>query len=167
MSEKSNITFKDNYFEEKKKSFDKERIELQNEELSKDGYRVIGIANGKIKEQNEYTDKDMKDLTFMGLVGFIDPIRKEAIPAIKKCKMAGIKVLMITGDHPLTAFKIAKDLQLATHYKETTTGEEVEEYYNKGESLFDEFVKSKKVFSRVTPLQKLKIVESLKRQKKM
>lgn len=147
------------------KTFDKERIGLQNEELSKDGYRVIGIANGKIKEQKEYTEKDMKDLTFMGLIGFIDPIRKEAIPAIKKCKMAGIKVLMITGDHPLTAFKIAKDLQLATHYKETTTGEEVEEYYNKGERLFDEFVKSKKVFSRVTPLQKLKIVESLKRQK--
>ena len=48
----------------------------------------------------------------MGMVGFIDPIRKEAVSAIKECKTAGIKVLMITGDHPLTAFSIAKELKL-------------------------------------------------------
>ena len=147
------------------KSFDPKRIELQNDELSKDGYRVIAVATGKINKQDNYNEKSIKDLTFMGLVGFIDPIRKEAIASIKKCTAAGIKVIMITGDHPLTAYKISKDLQLANHFTETTTGDEVEEYYKKGEDAFDRFVKTKKVFSRVTPLQKLRIVESLKRQK--
>ncbi len=147
------------------KTFDKLRIEAQNEELSKDGYRVIAIANGKIESSNNYTEKSIKDLTFMGLVGFIDPIRKEVIGAIKKCRTAGIKVLMITGDHPLTSYKIARDLKLADNMIEITTGDEVEEYYQKGEVVFDEFVQKKKVFSRVTPLQKLRIVESLKRQK--
>ena len=147
-----------------KKDFNPRKIEDQNEALSSDGYRVIAIADGKIKAKDEYDEKDIKDLTFMGLVGFIDPIRKEAVTAIQKCSGAGIKVLMITGDHPLTAFKIAKDLKLTNTYDEVTTGTEVEEYLKKGDKAFDEFVKSKKIFTRVTPMEKLKIVESLKRQ---
>ena len=147
-----------------RKEFNKKSIEDQNTNLSSDGYRVIAIANGKIKEKESYSEKDIKDLTFMGLVGFIDPIRKEAVGAIKKCRSAGINVLMITGDHPLTAFKIAKDLKLTNTYEEVTTSDEVEEYLKKGEKAFDEFVKSKKVFTRVTPIEKLKIIESLKRQ---
>ncbi len=147
-----------------KKGFDTTVLEEQNELLSKDGYRVIALANGKIEKKDEYTEKDIKNLKFMGLVGFIDPIRKEAVKAIKDCRTAGIKVLMITGDHPLTAFKIAKDLKLTNTYDEVTTGTEVEEYLKKTEEEFDEFVKRKKIFTRVTPLEKLKIVESLKRQ---
>ena len=147
-----------------KKDLDIKKLEKQNEELSSDGYRVIAIANGKIKEKEEYKEEDIKDLKFMGLVGFIDPIRPEAKDAIKKCKTAGIKVLMITGDHPLTAYKIAKDLELTKDYNEVTTGTEVEEYLKKGNKAFDKFVKEKKIFTRVTPLEKLKIVESLKRQ---
>ena len=144
--------------------FTPKKIEEQNEALSSDGYRVIAIADGKISEKNEYAEKDIKNLTFMGLVGFIDPIRKEAVTAINRCRGAGIKVLMITGDHPLTAFKIAKDLKLTNTYDEVTTGMEVEEYLKKGEKAFDKFVISKKIFTRVTPMEKLKIVESLKRQ---
>lgn len=147
-----------------KKGFDTTVLEEQNELLSKDGYRVIALANGKIESKDEYTEKDIKNLKFMGMVGFIDPIRKEAVKAIKDCTSAGIKVLMITGDHPLTAFKIAKDLHLTNDYKEVTTGTEVEEYLKKGEEEFDKFVKEKKIFTRVTPIEKLKIVESLKRQ---
>ncbi len=146
------------------KTFDKKKVENQNEALAKDGYRVIAVANGKIKEKDDYDEKDIKDLTFMGLVGFIDPIRKEVIGAIKKCSSAGIKVLMVTGDHPLTAFKIAKDLKLTDNYDDVTNGDEVDKQLAKGLDQFDEFVKSKKVFTRVTPIQKLKIVESLKRQ---
>ena len=139
-------------------------LDDQNEALAADGYRVIALANGKIKECDDYSESSISDLTFMGMVGFIDPIRKEAINAIKRCIGAGIKVLMITGDHPLTAFKIAQDLKLTKDINEVTTGTEVEEYLNKGEEEFDKFVKTKKVFTRVTPLEKLKIVESLKRQ---
>ena len=139
-------------------------LDKQNENLAKDGYRVIALANGKIKKQDKYTEKDIEKLTFMGMVGFIDPIRKEAVGAIKECKTAGIKVLMITGDHPLTAFSIAKDLELTQDENEVTNGKEVAEYLDKGEKGFDEFVKSKCIFTRVTPLQKLEIIESLKRQ---
>ena len=70
---------------------------------------------------------------------------------------------MITGDHPLTAFKIAKDLKLANSYDEVTTSDEIRTYLKKSDREFDEFVKSKKVFARVSSLEKLKIVESLKR----
>ena len=146
------------------KKYDPKILENQNEQLSGDGYRVIAIANGKIEAKEEYHEKDIKGLEFKGLVGFIDPIRKEAVGAIKQCSGAGIKVLMITGDHPLTAFKIAKDLKLTNTYDEVTTGTEVEEYLKKSDKEFDEFVKTKKIFTRVTPIEKLKIVESLKRQ---
>ena len=139
-------------------------LEEQNENLAKDGYRVIAMANGKIKKQDKYTDKDIEKLTFMGLVGFIDPIRKEAVESIKECKTAGIRVLMITGDHPLTAFSIAKDLELTQDKKDVTNGKEVSKYLDKGQEEFDKFVKNKCIFTRVTPLQKLEIIESLKRQ---
>ena len=139
-------------------------LEEQNERLAKDGYRVIALANGKVKKQDKYCYEDIKNLTFMGMVGFIDPIRKEAIASIDECHKAGIKVLMITGDHPLTAFSIAKDLKLTNKYNEVATGIEIDEEYDKGEKSFDEFIRTKYVYARVTPLQKLKIVESLKRQ---
>ena len=146
------------------KDFDTQRINKQNEDLAKNGYRVITIANGKVPVKDSYNEKDIKNLTFMGMVGFIDPIRKEVVGAIDKCRDAGIKVLMITGDHPLTAFKIAKDLKLVTNYDDVTNGDEVDLYLSKGEREFDKFVMNKKVFTRVTPIQKLKIVESIKRQ---
>jgi len=139
-------------------------LDNQNEKLASDGYRVIAVANGKVKKRDKYCEHDIKDLTFMGMVGFIDPIRKEVVASIDECRTAGIKVLMITGDHPLTAFSIAKELKLTEEFSDVTTGIEVDEYFKKGEKEFDEYVKSKCIFTRVTPLQKLEIVESLKRQ---
>lgn len=139
-------------------------LDEQNEKLASDGYRVIALANGKIARKDEYCEHDIKNLTFMGMVGFIDPIREEAISSIENCKEAGIKVLIITGDHPLTAFSIAKDLKLTDKFDEVTTGVEVEEKLKETKEEFDKFIKTKKVFARVTPLQKLDIVESLKRQ---
>ena len=138
-------------------------LKEQNESLAKDGYRVIAIAAGEIKKQDKYTEEDIKKLTFMGMVGFIDPIREEAISSIKECQTAGIRVLMITGDHPLTAFSIAKDLELTQSETDVTIGDEVAEYLSKGKEEFDKFVSSKCIFTRVTPLQKLEIIESLKR----
>ena len=143
---------------------DLEKLNNQNEKLAKDGYRVIALANGKITKNDSYNESSISNLTFMGMVGFIDPIRKEVIYSLEECGKAGIKVLMITGDHPLTAFSIAKELKLTDSYSDVTTGKEVEEYFNKGQKEFDEFVKNKIVYTRVSPLQKLEIVESLKRQ---
>lgn len=141
-----------------------QELEKQNEELASDGYRVIAIANGKIKKQENYTIEDIKNLTFMGMVGFIDPIRKEALKSIQDCYRAGIKVLMITGDHPLTALSIAKELKIANSIEDVANGEELDKYYKKGSKYFDAFIKHKTVFARVSPLQKLWIVESLKKQ---
>lgn len=132
----------------------------QNEELSKDGFRVIAVCDGKVKEVSE---KSIQKLEFLGMVAFIDPIRVEAKDSIKECTRAGIKVIMITGDHPLTALSIAKDLELANSDKDVITGKEVNDAYLKGEDYFDSIVKEKRVFSRVTPTDKLHIVESLKR----
>ena len=146
----------------KDNSFNK--IFKQNEELSKDGYRVIAVAMGEVSKKNSYTEKDIKNLKFMGLVGFIDPIRREAIKSIKDSMNAGIRVLMITGDHPLTAFKIAKDLKLTNNFDEVATSDDIRSYLKKSDREFDEFIKTKKIFARVSSTEKLKIVESLKRQ---
>ena len=147
-----------------RKRVNSDLLDEQNTMLAQDGYRVIAIATGKVKKQDNYCENDIKKLKFMGMVGFIDPIRKEVVDSIKECRDAGIKVIMVTGDHPLTAFSIAKDLDLTKDFNKVTTGVEVDEYLNKGEEEFDEFIKTKCVFTRVTPLQKLAIVESLKRQ---
>lgn len=136
----------------------------QNEDLAKEGYRVIALADGIIKTKKEsYTEEDIKELNFYGLVGFIDPIREEAKVSVNECKTAGIKVIMVTGDHPLTAFAIGKELGIVTDYSEVTTGLEVSKHFKLGQKEFDNFIKDKKVFTRVTPMDKLEIVESLKR----
>lgn len=157
------MTFCKNIYLSKEK-INSNHLENQNEYLASNGYRVIALAAGKIPKKEKYKESDIKNLTFMGMVGFIDPIRKEVVDSIKECKEAGIKVLMITGDHPLTAFSIAKELELTKEFKNVSSGEEVEKILKKGKKEFDKFIKTKSVFARVTPIQKLEIVESLKRQ---
>ena len=98
------------------------------------------------------------------MVAFIDPIRVEVKDSLKECAAAGIKVVMITGDHPLTAYAIAKDLGMCEKQSVVATGKDVEKYLAKGEKEFDDFVRSIRVFSRVTPMDKLEIVNSFKRQ---
>ena len=142
----------------KNKKLDIEKIKKQHEDLASSGYRVIALAAGETKSEKP------EHLTFEGLVAFIDPVREEVTKSINDCKKAGIKVIMITGDHPLTAYSIAKDLGLVENYDEVTSGKELDEYFKKGKKEFDKFVKSKKIFTRVTPLNKLEIVESCKRQ---
>ncbi len=149
----------------KRVPIDKNQIKGQNEALAGDGYRIIALAKKEcVEKENSYVEGDIPQLDFIGLVAFIDPIRKEAKDSVGKCKKAGIKVVMITGDHPLTAFAISKELGIASNYDEVTTGTEIEEYLAKGNKAFDNFVKEKRVFSRVTPIQKLEIVNSFKRQ---
>lgn len=150
-----------------KEKLDIDKLKAQNDKLASEGYRVIAIASGKsdtliLKEH--YNEKDIPKLNFKALVAFIDPIRTDAKESINDCVKAGINVVMITGDHPLTAFSIAKDLNLLKNYEEVTIGNEVALAINEGEAYFDEFIKDKKVFSRVTPMEKQAIVESYKRQ---
>lgn len=143
-------------FSEKNKKY-----EDINVELTAQGYRVIALANGEVSGTDK---KCIKNLEFVGMVAFIDPIREEVKDSLLECQSAGIKVCMITGDHPLTAFAIAKELGLATNKDEVATGADVEKYRAMGEEKFDKFVSKIKVFSRVTPMDKLDIVNSFKRQ---
>ncbi len=139
---------------------DRGKIEGQNQSLAQRGYRVIALAVGEVADENQQPT----NLSFIGLVGFIDPVRPETKGSIAECHRAGINVIMITGDHPLTALSIAKEINIAQNENEVATGKEVEEFFALGEKEFDEFVRGKRVFSRVTPTDKLHIVESLKRQ---
>lgn len=147
----------------KKTKLNKDEILKQNDEMAAKGLRVIALCDGEVEKKEKYSEKDISGLSFVGLVGFIDPVRKEAVQAIKECKAAGIKVLMITGDHALTAYTIAKDLNMIKEKSEVTTGSDLD-FYIDDEEKFDKFISDKKVFARVTPMQKLKIVESLQRQ---
>lgn len=161
------LSFCDKMFiDDKEVKLDKNRIIQQNEDMAKEGYRVIALAHSELtnfENKDYYDESDLPKMTFVGLVAFIDPIRKEAPDAIKKVREAGIKVVMITGDHPLTAFSIAKELDIASDISMIATSEEIDKYLKLGPKSFDEFISNKTVFTRVTPLQKLEIVESYKR----
>ena len=141
---------------------DTKKILKQHEKFAGKGYRLIAVATGKTT--GVPGEDAIKNLTFLGFVGFIDPVRTETKPAVEACRNAGIKVLMITGDHPLTAYAIAKDIGIAKDKTQVCTGSEVQAALAKGQKAFDRFVKTKTVFSRVTPTDKLEIVNSLKRQ---
>ena len=149
---------------DKYEKLDKDLIQKQNDELASDGYRVIALAEGEAPYYDKENKEEIKKQHFIGLVAFIDPIREEAKQSIAECKTAGIKVVMITGDHPLTAFSIAKELGIVESMDEVATSVEVDEYLAKGQKAFDKYIKNKKVFTRVTPINKLEIVESYKRQ---
>lgn len=149
---------------EEKKKINVEALTVQNENLAKEGYRIIALADGEINNQEKYDETNISNLTFLGLVAFIDPVRESAKDSVDEARESGIKVVMITGDHPLTAFAVGKELSLVQSLDEVATGEDVSKYLRMGEVAFDNFISNKKVFSRVTPLDKLEIVNSYKRQ---
>ena len=151
----------------KVQKIDAERLKEQNDRLAAEGYRVIAVAYGEkahLESKAVYDETDLPRMTFVGLVGFVDPIREDAAEAVEFCREAGVKTYMITGDHPLTAFYIGKRLGMATDLREVATGDEIEEKLAEGPEKFDEFIRSVRVCARTTPMQKLEIVESLKRQ---
>lgn len=143
---------------------DKQILLEQNDMLAKDGYRVIAIANGMVKTKDHYEEKDIQNLNFEGICGFIDPIREGVKESIEQTVKSGIKVVMITGDHPLTAYSIARELELVRDYSEVATGTDLSEVSLKTDAEYDDYIKTKKVFSRVTPIDKLNIINSYKRQ---
>ncbi len=149
----------------KNEKIDKEELRKQGIELAALGYRVLAVAQGKFKDEipknlKEFNEKKIKDLTFLSLVCFVDPLRAESKEAILKCQKAGIGIKMITGDHPETALFIARELGMANSRNEVVTGAELGE----DERINPEFlslVEKTKIFARVSPLQKLKIVKAL------
>jgi len=143
---------------------DREQLEEEFLRLSADGYRVIALASGKYPGEikTPFSVSDVENLTFIGFVGFIDPIRNTSKDAIQKCHKAGIRVIMITGDHPLTAKSIAKDLNLLKGSRDVITGETIETTFNTSRKALVDLVTKNDVFARVSPLQKAIIVETLR-----
>ena len=132
----------------------RKKLILANEKICLEGERVISFAIKTTGEMNE------NNLTFVGLIGIIDPPRPEVFDSIKQCKKAGLKTIMITGDHPATAFAIAKQLKIAKTKKEVLTGQEIN---NLSEKDLSKIINNYTVFSRVTPEHKLAIVKALKK----
>ena len=139
----------------------KGQIKEEEEKMAKNGMRVIGFAGKEIHEiPNEVKPETIeKEMHFIGLVGLIDPPREEAKQAILECKTAGIGPVMITGDHPLTAASIARQLGIIdSEDQKVVTGIELAK--NKAENLETD-VEKIRVYARVSPEQKLRIVEAL------
>lgn len=128
-------------------------------DMARRGLRVIAIASGTLKESLSAADVPPKPdgLQLLGFVGMIDPLRPGVRDAVARCHMAGVKVVMVTGDHRVTALAIARDLGLAQHEDEVVTAADVE---GKSQSQLNELVKRARVFARVTPRQKLDIVNA-------
>ena len=138
-------------------------IENQAQQLASDGYRVLALAAGEIHlgPEEVFSEEHLHDLTLLGLVGMIDPLRPEARQAVASCRHAGIEVAMVTGDHPATALAIARDLELAHTQAQIVTGTQLRQA--KEEPEFDRLTRDARVFARVEPQQKLDIVHSLQR----
>lgn len=127
--------------------------------LSKQSYRVIGLAYKSISSSlNTIEDEVVKGLTFVGFVGMKDPARPEAKEAVLKAKRAGIRVIMLTGDHKDTAFAIAKEVGIADNNDQALTEEDL---LNMSEEEFSLATKSVNVFARLTPYTKLRIAKEL------
>ena len=135
------------------------KIRQENESMAKEALRVLGCAYKEIdhlptKQEIENLEND---LTFVGMVGMIDPPREEAKKAVEKCKTAGIKTVMITGDHKITATAIAKKLGILENDDEAITGLDLE---NMTDEELEQNVRKYSVYARVSPEHKVRIVKA-------
>ncbi|MEE8419354.1 MAG: HAD-IC family P-type ATPase [Dehalococcoidales bacterium] len=137
-------------------------LEARENELAGEALRMLGMAYKKVpKEKTELTDDDLKALTFLGMQGMIDPPREEAIDAVSQCKTAGIRSVMITGDHVQTATAIARQLGIMTEGQDKAlTGEELAVMSDED---LQTAVRTVSVYARVAPEHKLRIAQSLQK----
>ncbi len=140
----------------------KRSITRINDGMANNALRVMGLAFRKLETgtYNPNTKNVENDLIFVGLMGMIDPPRKEAIEAVQKCKLAGIKPVMITGDHKLTATAIARELNIFCEGDNVLTGAELDRM---SDSQLEDLAPSVSVYARVSPKHKLMIVKVLKK----
>ena len=134
-------------------------IRKHNENMAKEALRVLACGYKEIdhKPNKEEMNKIEKDLIFIGMVGMIDPPREEAKKAVEKCKTAGIKTVMITGDHKITATAIAKKLGILENEDEAITGLDLEKM---SDEELEKNVRKYSVYARVSPEHKVRIVKA-------
>jgi Ca2+-transporting ATPase len=144
-------------------ALDGAQLEEQAYGLASQGYRVIALASGPIAGDPPamLSEEHLHGLTLRGLVGLIDPLRREAQAAVAACRDAGIEVAMVTGDHPDTALAIARELALAESLDQVVTGPQLKQAADRAAA--DRLTRRARVFARVEPQQKLDIVQSLQR----
>ena len=135
----------------------KELFEL-NDALASEALRVIAFVFRSTPQFSEKTAET--DMVFAGMCGMIDPPRKEATTAVSKCRRAGIKPVMITGDHKLTALAIARELKIYTEGDRVITGKELDRM---SDAQLENAVADVSVFARVSPSHKLRIVRAFKK----
>ena len=135
------------------------KIREENEKMAKQALRVLGCAYKELnhKPTKEEMQNIESDLIFIGMVGMIDPPREEAKKAVDKCKTAGIKTVMITGDHKITATAIAKKLGILENDDEAITGADLE---NMTDEELEKNVRKYSVYARVSPEHKVRIVKA-------
>jgi len=142
------------------KETERGQILKANEEMAQAALRVLGFAYRDCPDAMECTEEHLEhDLVFLGLAGMMDPPREEAIEATKVCKQVGIKPVMITGDHKLTAVAIAKEIGIYKEGDRVLTGEELEKM---SDEEYEKIVAQVTVYARVSPMDKLKIVKAWK-----
>ena len=132
------------------------------ESMGQKGYRVLALAEGKAPAHLDpaHAAPEPSHLTFLGLVGMIDPLRPGVREAVSACRRAGVGTCMITGDHPVTALAIARDLGLADARQHVVTGSELTKM---SPEEMEEAIKTARVFARIAPRQKLELVDAARR----
>lgn len=127
--------------------------------MSDDALRVLALAYKTIDNEHVAIDELEEDLIFVGLMGMIDPPREEVKGSIELSKKAGIRTIMITGDHKNTAVAIAKELGIADDISQAMAGSEIDSY---SDEEFNKIINNYRVFARVSPEHKVKIVKAFK-----
>jgi Ca2+-transporting ATPase len=140
----------------------KQKVLTANEAMAKDSLRVLGLAFREVKSYDECNTNEQAEngLVFVGLTGMMDPPRKEVKEAISKCRQAGIKTVMITGDHGITAEAIAKNLGIIGRGGRVVTGAQLS---NMDDDELEKIADDVNVYARVSPEHKLRIVQALQR----
>ncbi len=136
---------------------DKEKIQIQNQEFSMEGLRVLAFTFREIPEEHLLTAEDEEHLVFLGMIAMMDPPREESKAAVEECIKAGIRPVMITGDHKITAAAIAKRIGILKDLSEACEGAEIE---NMSDEELRGFVPNISVYARVSPEHKIRIVRA-------
>lgn len=136
---------------------DRANIEQQNLEFSRGGLRVLAFAYKEMAEEKDLELEDEKELTFLGLISMMDPPRPESKAAVENCIRAGIRPIMITGDHKVTAAAIAKRIGILKDESEACEGAVIEKM---SEEELRDFVEGISVYARVSPEHKIRIVRA-------
>lgn len=139
---------------------DREKIEAQNRTFSEEGLRVLAFAYREAKEEEPLTLENECGFTFLGLAAMIDPPREESKVAVAEAKRAGIRPVMITGDHKITAIAIAKEIGIFEAGDMALTGTELDDM---PDEKLDELIERVAVYARVSPENKIRIVQGWQR----